>query len=133
VERVLIHPEPAEQKYVHYALPLADHEGTLATHLGTSPYFALVTVHRADGAITEQRILANPYRHEEKAKGIQVAEWLVREKVDVLLVKELPHGKGPSYVFGRAGTKVEQTAAASLREVLPAIQTQEEETESRTQ
>ncbi len=118
VERVLIHAEPMERTHLRYAVPLADTDGTFSEHFGEAPYFALVTVRLADGAIEEQQIVANPHKDLEKAKGIQVAEWLVNQKVDVVLVKESLRGKGPVYVFGDAGVEMQETEATTLSEAL---------------
>ena len=118
VDRVLIHVEPMERTHLRYAIPLKDTTGTLSEHFGEAPYFALVTVRLADGAIEEQQIVANPHRAVEKAKGIKVAEWLVAQKVDVVLLKESLRGKGPAYVFGNAGVEMRETAATTLEEAL---------------
>jgi cation diffusion facilitator family transporter len=118
VERVLIHAEPMERTHLRYAVPLADPGGILSEHFGEAPYFALVTVHLADGAVEEQQVVANPHKDLERAKGIQVAEWLVDQKVDVVLMKESLRGKGPVYVFGDAGVEMQETEAATLAEAL---------------
>jgi predicted Fe-Mo cluster-binding NifX family protein len=54
----------------------------------------------------------------EKAKGIRVAEWLVAQKADVVLLKESLRGKGPVYVFGDAGVEMQETTATMLEEAL---------------
>jgi len=118
VERVLLHAEPVERTHLCYAVPLADPSGAISDHFGEAPYFALVTVHLAEGAVEEQQIIANPYKDVEKAKGIRVAEWLVVQKVDVVLLKESLRGRGPVYVFGDAGVEMQETAAATLMEAL---------------
>jgi len=118
VDRVLIHAEPMERTHLRYAAPLADPGGTLSEHFGEAPYFALVTVRLADEVIEEQQIVVNPHKAVEKAKGIRVAEWLVAQKVDVVLMKESLRGKGPVYVFGDAGVEMQETAAATLEEAL---------------
>jgi len=118
VERVLIHAEPVERTHLRYAVPLANPGGILSEHFGEAPYFALVMVRLTDGGVQEQQILANPYRQVEKAKGIQVAEWLVAQKVDLVLVKEGLRGKGPVYVFGDAGVEMQETEATTLAEAL---------------
>jgi len=118
VERVLIHIEPMKRTHLRYAVPLADPGGTLSQHLGEAPYFALVTVRLADGTIEEQQVLVNPHLEQEKAKGIRVAEWLIVQKVDVILLKESLRGKGPVYVFGDAGVEMEKTGMATLSEAL---------------
>jgi predicted Fe-Mo cluster-binding NifX family protein len=118
VERVLIHAEPMERTHLRYAAPLAEAGGALSKHFGEAPLFALVTVRLEDGAVTERRTLANPYLEEDRAKGIRVAEWLVEQKVDVVLLKESLGGKGPVYVFGDAGVAMRETEAGTLDEAL---------------
>jgi cation diffusion facilitator family transporter len=121
VDRVLIHAEPMERTHLRYAVPLSDTVGTLSEHFGEAPYFALITVRLADGAIEEQQIVANPHQAIEKAKGIRVAEWLVAQKVDVVLLKESLRGKGPVYVFGDAGVEMQETTATTLEEALSSL------------
>ena len=118
VERVLIHAEPMERTHLRYAVPLADSGGALSQHFGEAPYFALVTVRLADGVTEEQQVLVNPHLEQEKAKGIRVAEWMVAQKVDVILLKESLRGKGPVYVFGNAGVEMKEAKAATLSETL---------------
>jgi cation diffusion facilitator family transporter len=120
VERVLLHAEPTERTHLRYAVPLADPVGTISDHFGEAPYFALVRVRLADGAVEERQVVANPYREEERAKGIQVAEWLVAQKADVVLLKESLKGKGPLYVFGDAGIELHQTTAGTLDHAIAA-------------
>jgi len=107
-----------ERTHLCYAVPLVDPGGILSDHFGEAPYFALVTMDLADGAIEEQRILANPYVKEEKAKGIWVAEWLVKHKVDQVWLKESLQGKGPVYVFGDAGVEMQETGSTTLSEAV---------------
>jgi cation diffusion facilitator family transporter len=126
VERVLIHYEPQVRTHLRYAVPLADAGGTVSEHFGESPYFALVTVRLADGedlgevgrAMEHQEMLANPHQAVEKAKGIRVAEWLVGFKVDIVLLREDVHGKGPAYVFADAGVETRLIQAATLAEAI---------------
>jgi cation diffusion facilitator family transporter len=121
VERVLIHAEPMERTHLRYAVPLADSEGMVSEHFGEAPYFALVRVRLADGSIEEQQVTANPHKDVEKAKGIQVAEWLIAQKTDVVLLRESLRGKGPVYVFGDAGVEMQETEAATLPEVIAGV------------
>jgi cation diffusion facilitator family transporter len=118
VDRVLIHAEPMERTHLRYAVPLNDPDGTLSEHFGEAPYFGLVTLRLADGVIEQQQVITNPYTEVERAKGIQVAEWLVAQKVDVVLLKQSLHGKGPTYVFGDAGVEMQETTATTLSEAL---------------
>jgi predicted Fe-Mo cluster-binding NifX family protein len=118
VERVLIHAEPMARTHLRCAAPLADTSGTLSEHFGDAPYFALANVRLADKRIEEQQIVANPHTDVPKAKGIQVAEWLVQRKVDVLLMREDLQGKGPMCVFGDAGVEVIRTESQALKEAI---------------
>jgi cation diffusion facilitator family transporter len=121
VERVLVHAEPDKRTHLCYAAPLADVDGTLSEHFGEAPYFALTTVRQADGTVEKQEIVANPYQHEEKAKGIRVSEWLVSQKVDSVLLKKSLGGKGPVYVFGDAAVEMRETEVATLSAALSEI------------
>jgi predicted Fe-Mo cluster-binding NifX family protein len=109
VDRVLIHAEATASPYVRYAVPLAAVDGTVSRHFGEAPFFAVVVVRRADGAIDEQRIVSNPHSKEAKAKGIRVAEWLVTQKIDVVLSREDVSRKGPAYVLREAGVELRMT------------------------
>jgi len=121
VDRVLTHAQPMERTHLRYAIPLDDTADALSEHFGEAPYFALLTLRLTDGAIEEQQIVANPHQAVEKAKGIQVAEWLVGQKVDVVLLRESLRGKGPVYVFGDAGVEMRETEAATLQEALTTL------------
>jgi cation diffusion facilitator family transporter len=114
LERVLIHYEPAERIYVCYAFPLADPNGKLSEHFGEAPYFALVKTRRSDGMVKQQEVISNPYQDLSKAKGIRVAEWLVSQKVDQVVLKENLQGKGPEYVFANAGVEKRLTEADTV-------------------
>lgn len=118
VERVLVHVEQAPSASIRYAVPLADASGTVSPHFGGAPYFALVTVRRADGAVEAHEVIANPWQGEERAKGIRVAEWLVARKVGVVLLKADVRGKGPAYVLRDAGVEQRRIDAGTLSEAL---------------
>lgn len=118
IERVLIHAEPTRRTHLTYALPLADRDGNLDRHFGEAPYYALIRINRETQAIDDQNVIANPFLDVEKAKGIKVAEWLVDQKVDVVVVKEDLQGKGPVYVFSDAGVTMRPSDAATLSAVL---------------
>jgi predicted Fe-Mo cluster-binding NifX family protein len=106
---------------LHGAVPLADRAGTVSAHFGEAPHFALLALRRADGALAERRIADNPHTQAMRAKGIRVAEWLIRQKVDLVLSREDLRGKGPLYVLRDAGVELRSSDAASLDEVLAAL------------
>jgi predicted Fe-Mo cluster-binding NifX family protein len=79
-------------------------------------------VRRSDGVIEEQRIVSNPHSQEEKAKGIRVAEWLVAQKIDVVLTREDLSRKGPAYVLREAGVELRMTGSQTVADaILPPI------------
>jgi cation diffusion facilitator family transporter len=118
VERVLIHYEPIIPTHLRYAFPLASPDEKLSQHFGEAPYMALITVQLADGIIEKREVMPNPYLEEVKSKGIKVAEWLVSQKVDLVLIKESLQGKGPGYVFADAGVEMKSSKADTLEGVL---------------
>jgi predicted Fe-Mo cluster-binding NifX family protein len=52
------------------------------------------------------------------AKGIRVAEWLVKQNVDHVLMKEDLSRKGPGYVLSNAGILSSITTAIRLEEAV---------------
>jgi len=124
VERVLIHYEPQRRTHTLIAVPLADPEGTISDHFGDASYFAFIRFHLQDGKVEEQEMRANPYKGVETAKGIRVAEWLVEQKVDHVLMKEDLSRKGPGYVLAGGAVKVSLVSAKRLDEAIETIFTQ---------
>jgi cation diffusion facilitator family transporter len=118
VERALIHVEPIERPVRRLAVPLADAKGIVSEHFGTAPYFALRDVRVEDGALLEQRLVANPYSEAPRGRGLKVAEWLLEQNVDVLVTADDIQGKGPGYALGDAGVEVVITDAEELDEAL---------------
>ena len=111
IERVLVQVEPASSPHVHYAVPVAAADGPVSEHFGEAPYFAILTVQRDGHSLVERRVVKNPFSAVERGKGIRVAEWLVAQKVDVVLSREALQGKGPAYVLRDAGIELQLTGA----------------------
>lgn len=118
VERVLIHYEPQPRTHLRVAVPLADPSGLVGSHFGESPHFALITLRLSDWQVEKQEIIENPHKDVQEAKGIRVAEWLVRHKVDQVFMREDLSRKGPGYVFGNAGVTTILTSARNLGEII---------------
>ncbi|SPD71871.1 Co/Zn/Cd cation transporter [uncultured Desulfobacterium sp.] len=118
VERIIIHYEPQNQSHCRIAVPLADQEGTVSNHFGDSPCFAFVTM-RLDGCeVDSKEVLENPHRDVDVAKGIRVAEWLVKKNVDCVIMREDLSRKGPGYVMANAGVKVHITSETELSQAI---------------
>jgi cation diffusion facilitator family transporter len=121
IERVLIHVEAEPRTYLRYAIPLENTNGTLSDHFSQAPYFTFFDLNLDDRSIKDQHFEENPCRDQEKAGGILVAEWLVEQKVDVVLSTSPRQGKGPGYVFNNAGVREQIIQASTLNEVLREI------------
>lgn len=118
VERVMIHFEPVVRPHLRVIVPLADLDGTVSDHFGEAPYFAVVTLRRQNGRIEGQNLVSNPHTEVARGKGIQVAEWLLEYRPDVLVAREDYRHKGPGHVLSSAGVTLETTEAAMLNEAL---------------
>ncbi len=125
IERIIIHYEPQSPAQLRLAVPMADPDNRISDHFGQAPYFALVTLRLTDRKIEKKEVLSNPHRHVETAKGIQVAEWLVKHKVDRVLLKEDVSHKGPGYVFSNAGITVHRVPANDLNKAIEAMISEE--------
>lgn len=117
VERVVIHYEPHQGTTDLVAVPLNKDRETVSDHLGEAPFFAFLHRSKKDGGYSLLRIENRPDTGSGRGKGIRVAEWLTKQKVDLLLVPEHLTHEGPKYVFANAGVRVEETAASSVSEL----------------
>lgn len=106
VDRVLIHYEPQEKAILRWAVPLDESRDRISPHLGQAPFFALVDVHMATGEVVDRHIIVNPHLDAVKQKGIVVAEFLIGQGIDGLIVRESHEGKAPYYVLSDAGVQV---------------------------
>jgi cation diffusion facilitator family transporter len=117
VDKVTLHYEPVKKDFLIYALPMEEDKQRLSDHFGDAPYFYLIRMRVEDQNIEEEKILRNPYREEEKGKGIKVSEWLLQNGVDKVYTRKTFDGKGPSYVFSDAETEVIVTNAKTIEEI----------------
>jgi predicted Fe-Mo cluster-binding NifX family protein len=117
VERAIIHYEPETKDYRRYAVPLAKREGTISEHFAKAPFIALWDK-RVDGTVSTPEVLENPYVSIEKGKGIKLAEFLVKKRVDIVYTKESFEGKGPEYVFSDAEVDVRKTEVKNLKDLM---------------
>ena len=117
VDKVTIHYEPVKKDFSIYAVPVEEDKKFISDHFGDAPYFYLIRVSTENQHIEEEKILRNPYREEEKGKGIKVSEWLLQNGVDKIYTKKTFDGKGPSYVFSNAEAEVMMSDAKTIEEI----------------
>jgi predicted Fe-Mo cluster-binding NifX family protein len=118
VDHVLIHYEPIQKETTIFAVPLDDRDGHISEEFGGAPFVALVTQHHESGKILEQKILENPYLSQKTGKGIELAEFLVRQGADSVFTRTHFHGKGPGYVFANAKVSVQYAGMTQLDTVI---------------
>ncbi|MGV1098945.1 cation diffusion facilitator family transporter [Thiovibrio sp. JS02] len=118
VDRILIHYQPRRREHLTLGIPLTRDRRTVSDHFGEAPFFKLLTVLPGSGAVIEERLLTNPFLQEEKGKGIKVAQWLLENRLDVLVARKSQEHKGPAYVFGNAGVEILLTSESGADEAL---------------
>ncbi|MGQ9609710.1 MAG: cation diffusion facilitator family transporter [bacterium] len=118
VDHVLIHYEPIMKDTITYAIPLDSVEGNISKHYGEAPYFAIVVVNANDKKFKNREIVKNPFISEERGKGILVSEFLIKQGVDIILLKEKFDGKGPEYVLSDSNVEIKIIDAQTLNEAL---------------
>lgn len=118
VERVLIHIEPVVKAIVHIAVPLTDQTGAVSRHFGLAPYFALTKRHIETGQLLEQMIVVNPFAGHPKGRGLEVAHWLLEQRVDVVITPEDIRDKGPGHALSDAGIAVILSGATTLAQAM---------------
>jgi predicted Fe-Mo cluster-binding NifX family protein len=121
VDHVLVHYEPCQKDKMTLGIPLCEDRQTISEHFGEAAFFRILTVRPHDGTVTADSILSNPYIHEEKAKGIKVANWLLEAGLDVVIVREDIAGKGPGFVLGNAGAEVLVVPETDAEKALEAV------------
>ncbi len=118
VDRVLIHFQPLQRDMEIIGIPLAEDRVTISEHFGEAPFFRLLRLQRPENEISEERLLKNPFLHEEKAKGIKVAEWLLENGLEVLISHHDQSGKGPGFVLGNGGAEILLTKETNAEKAL---------------
>jgi cation diffusion facilitator family transporter len=121
IDHVLIHYEPIRKESITCAVPLESLGGKVSPHFGEAPFFGIYTISSKTGELLRREIVGNPFLSEERGKGIMVAEMLIRRGVDVVVIGEPFHGKGPEYAFSDAGVEIQQVDAETAEEALRSL------------
>jgi cation diffusion facilitator family transporter len=122
VDYILIHYEPEKKEMRVCAVPLQEDRVSLSEHFGEAAYFYFVTIRERDCFVIEERTLANPYKDEQKGKGLQVSNWLLQQGVDAVYTSRSLEGKGPGYVLSDADVEMVVSETNQLEDLLKEIQ-----------
>jgi len=126
VDRVLIHYEPEKKETRVCAIPLQEDKMSLSEHFGEAPYYYIVQMRERDRSIIEERILTNPFKDEEKGKGLKVSKWLLQQDVDTVINSKSLEGKGPGYVLSGADVHIVISKGNRLGDVLKEVGIEDE-------
>jgi predicted Fe-Mo cluster-binding NifX family protein len=99
LELITVHVGLAHRKKTRIAIPILEDNGLdspVILHFGSAPYFAFLEVE--EGQIVSLNVKENEGARLSHKKGIQAANLLVEEKVNVVLAGSL--GEGPFHVLG---------------------------------
>ncbi len=109
IDRIVLHYEPAK-KTTFLIAAMLENAGAwrVSEHFGEAPFIGWVEIHTEENRIVRMQVTANPFISIERGKGIKVAEHLVNHGADLVLTRQLFHGKGPEYVFNSRDVKVVQ-------------------------
>jgi cation diffusion facilitator family transporter len=121
VERVLIHFESEQHEIVRVAVPLTASTSIVAEDFGKAIYFGVYEIRMKDGVILQQDIKENPYQTVEKGRGLKIAEWLINQKVDVVVSREDLSHKGAGFALTASGVKIIKINYDNLNQALPEI------------
>jgi predicted Fe-Mo cluster-binding NifX family protein len=121
LEALIIHVEPAKKVEFRVAIPIEKDKGLesgVNSHFRNAPYFILVDIDK--GQIKTWTVRPNPGARLDKKRGITIADFLVKEKIDILLVNEL--GEGPFHVLRDSSVELYRLPTDSkVREVIKAF------------
>jgi cation diffusion facilitator family transporter len=121
VERVLIHFESEQHEIVRLAVPLTASTSIVAEDFGKAIYFGIFEIRAKDDVILQQDIKENPYQTVEKGRGLKIAEWLINQKVDVVVSREDLSHKGSGFALSASGVKIIKINSDNLNQALPEI------------
>ena len=124
VDRVLIHYQPRKKEQRTFAIPVKNDGKTISDHFGGAPLFHFLTLQTSSGMAVSEEVLENPFLHEDKGKGIKVAEWLLENGLDVLIAHHDQAGKGPSFVLGNSGAEILLTKETEIARILGKVKSE---------
>ncbi|MBW1845851.1 MAG: cation diffusion facilitator family transporter [Deltaproteobacteria bacterium] len=123
VEKVIINYGPEDRSHSRIALPIEVEKDRISMHFGEAPFFGFFYLRRKDKEIEKKEILENPHRLMSTAKGIRVAEWLIKQGVDHVGIKEDVSKKGPGYVLSNGGVKIHILSSVQIDQAICEIVT----------
>jgi cation diffusion facilitator family transporter len=120
--KLIIITKTQEKPTIKVAVPLLENKdlnSQISDHFGESRFFAILDIQKEEDktVLKNYTIINNRYFQLEKRKGINIADWLISEKVDkIYLKKELKIG--PKLIFENSLVQIIVTELNNLQEII---------------
>ena len=92
IQSLIIHIEPYEKEEMKIAVPISSDKGLnskLMSNFGRANYFIFIYLDKRKGKIKDFYVKPNPFRKKQLRVGLHVAKFLVKERVDAVITKEI--------------------------------------------
>lgn len=109
--------EPSKREKLRIAVPVENDNGLqskISEHFAKAPYIFIADVSKKE--IIDNKIIENPGYKLEKKRGIETAELLGKEEVDILIGNEV--GEGPVHVLSDELIDITNPEGTNLEEVI---------------
>ncbi len=92
IDSFTIHIEPYEKEEVRIAIPIKFDKGLdseVMEKFGRSNYFIFINLNKKEGKIKSVYVKENPYKEKLTKAGFSLVKFLIKEKIDILITKEI--------------------------------------------
>jgi cation diffusion facilitator family transporter len=121
IDHVSVHYEPQKKDRLTLALPLNHDRRTISGHFGEAPFFRVLIMKKGSREVLEDAFLRNPHASEKKGRGIEVANWLLDQGVDQVIVGRDIRDKGPGLTLAKAGCEIIAVGEKDVEKVLASL------------
>jgi len=129
IDRIIVHYEPMHKETWVIAVPVDINEGEkpndtvkLSGHFGEAPHFAILSKNMLTGKVSVETYLHNPFREDERQKGVRVAELLAGHEADETITRADLTGKGSGYALEALQIAYSRTSEETLPALLAQIE-----------
>ncbi len=129
IDRIVVHYEPVHKDTWVIAVAVDGNEGVnpnnvvkLSDHFGAASHFAILSKDMLTGKVSVEEYLDNPFREDERQKGVRVAEFLADREVDETISRATLTGKGSGYALEALQIACSPTSARTLPELVAQIE-----------
>lgn len=117
LDTLTVQIEPIKKKKLRFAVLVENKKGLvsdISKHFARAPYILIADIDNDE--IVDLKFMDNPGTKLEKKKGIETAEFLGKQKVDILISNEV--GEGPMYVLSNKLIDIKSPQGENLKEIL---------------